>query len=304
MIPGKTRRSRPRVHGPADGGRADPDRPAAETSRPRFASAANRLSNVPLALLHLTPFAALLTGVDGTALALCGTCYLVQMFGITAGYHRYFSHRAYKTGRVFQFVLAWLGCTACQKGPLWWAAHHRLHHRHTDTPADPHSPVAGGVWWAHVGWLLRPECEPTRWSAVRDWVRYPELRWLGRCYVVPPLVSAGVCYAVGGWAGLVWGAGVSTLLSLHAAFLVNSVCHLWGRRRYPTADASRNNLFVAVLTLGEGWHNNHHHCQGSARQGFRWWEVDATYYMIRLLNGVGVVWGVRQPSRSDVQGVP
>jgi stearoyl-CoA desaturase (delta-9 desaturase) len=217
------------------------------------------------------------------------------MVGITAGYHRYFAHRAFKTGRLFQFVLAWLGCTAFQKGPLWWVSHHRGHHRYADAPGDAHSPITGSVWRSHVGWLLGPECDATRWEVVRDWSRYPELRRLDRHYYLPPLVLAGLCFLCGGWAGLVWGAGIATLLSLHATFLVNSACHLWGRRRYETADASRNNLFVALLTLGEGWHNNHHHYQSSANQGFFWWEIDVSYYTICLFRCFGLVWDLRKP---------
>jgi stearoyl-CoA desaturase (delta-9 desaturase) len=218
------------------------------------------------------------------------------MAGITAGYHRYFSHRSYKTGRAFQFVLAWVGCSAAQKGPLWWAAHHRHHHLTSDTPADRHSPVTHSFWRSHVGWILVPDADATDSQAVRDLDRYPELRWLDRHHWVPPLALAGLCFLVGGWSGLVWGFLVSTILCYHATFTVNSLCHLFGRRRYATGDESRNNLFVALLTLGEGWHNNHHHYQVSARQGFFWWEVDITYYVLRALAAVGLIW--------DLHGVP
>jgi stearoyl-CoA desaturase (delta-9 desaturase) len=246
------------------------------------------------ALLHLSPLLILLTGVDARSLTLCGGCYLIQMFGITAGFHRYFSHRAYKTSRLFQFVLAWLGSTAFQGGPLWWVARHRHHHRSSDTPEDAHSPVAHGFWWSHLGWVFSPANDETNWEAVKDLSRYPELRWLDRYHWVPPLSLALVCLLAGGWGGLVWGFLVSDLLSHHATFLVNSLCHLWGRRRFPTTDRSRNNLLVAVLTLGEGWHNNHHHYQSSAHQGFRWWEIDISYYVIRLLAWLRLVWDVRK----------
>lgn len=259
-------------------------------------------------LMHVACLAVFLTGAGVLPLALCAVCYLVQMFGITAGYHRYFSHRSYKTSRPFQFVLAWLGCSATQKGPLWWTARHRHHHRTSDSPEDMHSPVAHGLWWSHVGWVLSPDSDGTDERSVRDLSRYPELRWLDRYHWLPPVLLAGLCFLVGGWAGLVWGFFVSSVLSHHATFLVNSACHLWGSRRYETTDASRNNALVAVLTLGEGWHNNHHHYQSSANQGFFWWEIDVSYYLIRLLETVGLVWDVRTAPadklRSKVTGSP
>jgi stearoyl-CoA desaturase (Delta-9 desaturase) len=229
-------------------------------------------------------------------LTMCAVCYFVQMFGITAGYHRYFSHRSFKTSRVFQFFLGWLGCAASQNGPSWWVARHRHHHRESDRAADLHSPVIYGFWWSHVGWLLAKASDGTDPDLVRDLYRYPEIRWLDRNFWIPPLVLALACFLLNGWSGVVWGFVVSTLLTHHATFTVNSICHLWGRRRYATADASRNNWFVAIITLGEGWHNNHHHYQSSARQGVRWWELDVSYYLIRVLSWVGLVWGVRTPS--------
>lgn len=251
-------------------------------------------------LMHIACLAVFLTGMGLLPLTLCAGVYLLQMFGITAGYHRYFAHRSYKTSRASQFVLAWLGCSATQKGPLWWAAQHRHHHRTSDTEEDLHSPVAHGLWWSHIGWVLSPDSEGTDEQTVKDLSRYPELRWLDRFHWLPGLALAGLCFLAGGWAGLVWGFFVSSVLSHHATFLVNSACHLWGSRRYATADASRNNTLVALLTLGEGWHNNHHHYQSSANQGFRWWEIDVSYYLIRLLAAVGLVWDVRTPPRDKL----
>ncbi|HLJ92258.1 MAG TPA: acyl-CoA desaturase [Gemmataceae bacterium] len=251
-------------------------------------------------LLHVACLAVLLTGTNVLALALCVACYFFQIVGVTAGYHRYFSHRSYKTSRPFQFVLAWLGCSASQKGPLWWAAQHRHHHRTSDTPEDLHSPVSHSLWWSHIGWVLSPASGAADRRLVKDLSRYPELCWLDRYHGLPPLVLAGLCFLVGSWSGLVWGFFVSSVLSHHATFLVNSACHLWGRQRYATADASRNNLFVALLTMGEGWHNNHHHYQSSANQGFRWWEIDVSYYLIRLLACGGLVWDVRKPPRAKL----
>jgi stearoyl-CoA desaturase (delta-9 desaturase) len=259
------------------------------------------LWSVPFLLLHLSPLAIIWVGADVRALVLCGVVYLLQMVGITTGYHRYFSHRTYRTSRAFQFAMAWLGCSAAQKGPLWWAAHHRHHHRTSDTPADRHSPLAHGFWWSHVGWVLAADDGKAR-DKVRDLNRYPELRWLDRNHWVPPLALAGLCFLLGGWSGLVWGSLISTILCYHATFTVNSLCHIFGWRRYKTADTSRNNPLVALLTLGEGWHNNHHHYQSSANQGFRWWEIDVSYYLIRLLACVGLLWGVRKAPRAKVVG--
>ena len=255
---------------------------------------------VGFGLMHVACLGVFVTGANVLALTLCGVVYFLQMVGITAGYHRYFAHRAYKTSRAFQFVLAWLGCSASQRGPIWWAAQHRHHHRTSDTPEDLHSPVAHSLWQSHIGWVFSPESDGTDEQRVKDLIRYPELRWLDHYYWLPPLALAGLCFLLGGWAGLVWGFFVSSVLSHHATFTVNSVCHLWGRRRYATADASRNNLFVALITLGEGWHNNHHYYQSSAHQGFRWWEIDVSYYLIRLLACVGLVHGVRKAPRAKL----
>ena len=251
-------------------------------------------------LLHLACLTVLLTGTTAVDLVLCGVCYFIQMFGITAGYHRYFSHRSFKTGRTFQFVLACIGCSAAQHGPGWWVAQHRRHHRASDTPDDLHSPVVYGFWWSHAGWLLSSGSDATDQTTIKDINRYPELRWLNRFFWVPPLVLAGLCFLIGGWGGLVWGFLISTVLSHHATFTVNSICHLWGRRRYETEDDSRNNFLVALITLGEGWHNNHHHYQSSARQGIRWWEIDVSYYIIRMLGYAGIVWDIRSPPASKI----
>ncbi len=229
------------------------------------------------------------------AIALGVLFYLLRMFGITAGYHRYFSHRSYKTSRWFQFVLAWLGCAAMQKGPLWWAGHHRQHHKHSDDAEDPHSPVVRTVWWAHIGWVVSGRYRQA--PPLPDFAAYPELRWLDRyASWLPGLTLAAVAYLVAGWSGVVYGFIVSTVLLYHATFLVNSVCHLVGRQRYATGDQSRNCWWAALLTMGEGWHNNHHHYPSSARQGFYWWEVDISYYLLRLLAAVGLVWDIREPT--------
>jgi len=237
----------------------------------------------------------LFTGVDVTALILLAATYVIRMFGITGVYHRYYAHRSYKTSRVMQFLLACVGCSALQKGPLWWASHHRQHHRFSDTPDDPHSPHVTSFWWAHVGWVLSEDHVETPWESIRDWGRYPELRWLDRNHWIPGILLAVACFLIGGWTGLIWGFVVSTVLTYHATFAINSVSHLVGRRRYDTSDDSRNNFLLALITLGEGWHNNHHHYQSSANQGFFWWEIDISYYLICLLGFFGLVWDIRKP---------
>jgi stearoyl-CoA desaturase (Delta-9 desaturase) len=254
------------------------------------------LTAVPFLAMHLACLGVFFVEATPVALSLCLATYLLRMFGITAGYHRYFSHRAYKTSRWFQFMLAWLGCSAMQKGPLWWAANHRAHHQHSDMPQDPHSPRIRSFLWSHIGWILAERHDQTNWARVRDWRAFPELRWLNRQHWVPGIVLAVACWLIGGLSGLVWGFFVSTIVLYHATFLVNSVCHCLGWQRYATKDDSRNNWLVAVLTLGEGWHNNHHHYQSSANQGFFWWEIDISYYLLRMLGWVGLVWQIRKPA--------
>ncbi len=273
------------------------------TPRVPSATSAVWLRTSAFVFMHFACLGVFITGVSVLDIVLCGSVYLLQMVGITIGYHRYLSHRSFKTSRVFQFVLAWLGCSAAQKGPLWWAAHHRHHHRTSDTPEDLHSPISHSIWQAHVGWVLSRDSDDTDELKVNDLSRFSELRWLDRYLWGPPFVIGMLCFMAGGWSGLVWGFFVSSVLSHHATFLVNSACHLWGQRRYATADASRNNWFVALLTLGEGWHNNHHHYQSSANQGFRWWEIDVSYYLIRLLALVGLVWDVRTPPPEKLSSI-
>ena len=227
----------------------------------------------------------------GLAVAL----YYLRMFGITAGYHRYFSHRAFKTGRVFQFVLALLGTLSVQKGVLWWAAHHRDHHKYSDRPEDIHSPVQRGFFWSHVGWILSSRYDETKVDRIRDMAKYPELVWLNEWHLVPPLALAGVLYVAGGVPALLWGFFVSTVALWHGTFFINSLAHVFGRRRYATTDDSRNSFSLALLTMGEGWHNNHHFYASTANQGWFWWELDVTYLVLRGLAAVGIVRELRTP---------
>jgi stearoyl-CoA desaturase (delta-9 desaturase) len=252
-------------------------------------------NKLPFIAIHALCIAVFFVPATWTALGLCAGLYFVRMFALTAGYHRYFSHRAYKTSRWFQFVLAWFGCTAMQKGPLWWCAKHRNHHKYSDTDADPHSPVRHGLFWSHVGWVLFESHKTPDREIVKDIARYPELRLLERLHWLPGFCLLGLCYLIDGWSGVVWGFLVSTVLLYHGTFLVNSLCHIVGRRRFATTDDSRNNALVALLTLGEGWHNNHHHYMSSANQGFRWWEIDVSYYLLCLLRLCRIVWDLRKP---------
>jgi stearoyl-CoA desaturase (delta-9 desaturase) len=260
------------------------------------------LKSLPFLGMHVACVAVIFTGVHAIDIALCFFLYFIRMFGITGGYHRYFSHRSFKTSRSFQFVLACLGCSALQKGPLWWSAHHRDHHRFSDTEDDPHSPIVKSIWHSHVGWVLSSENDEANMNIVKDLRRYPELVLLDTLHWVPGILLGVLCFLINGWSGLVVGFVISTVLLYHGTFTVNSLCHLFGRRRFNTTDASRNNSFVAVITLGEGWHNNHHHYQGSARQGIYWWEIDVSYYIIKFLYVFGVVWDIRKPGHHKVQG--
>ncbi len=261
---------------------------------PRDRYPINWVTSWPFLLAHLIPLFAFLTGVTAKAVILGVVLYFGRMFCITAGYHRYFSHRSYRLGRVPQFLLAFGGTTAVQKGPLWWAGHHRDHHRYTDTNRDPHSPQKG-FWWAHVGWILCDAYGDTDLDAIDDFAKYPELRWLNDHDWVGPWSLAIACLLIAGWSGLVVGFFASTVLLWHATFCVNSVAHVMGRRRYATSDTSRNTWFVALLTGGEGWHNNHHHYPACARQGFRWWEYDPTYWLLRIGSMLHIVHDLRQP---------
>ncbi len=222
--------------------------------------------------------------------------YYLRMFGITAGYHRYFAHRTFRTGRIFQFLLAVLAVSSTQKGVLWWAAHHRLHHKLSDKPGDVHSMARDGFFWSHVGWILTRENDVTDETRITDLTRFPELRWLERMYLLPSIALGVLLAAVGGWPALFWGYFVSTVMLWHGTFLINSLCHFIGKARYRTEDDSKNSLVLAILTLGEGWHNNHHHYPRSTTQGFFWWEIDPTYYMLKVLSWVGLVWDLHVPS--------
>ncbi|HLY63048.1 MAG TPA: fatty acid desaturase [Terriglobia bacterium] len=266
------------------------------TAQPRHRT--STLKILPFIGVHLACFAALFIGFRWSYVALAVALYYVRMFFVTAGYHRYFSHRSFKTSRAFQFVLAFLAMTSSQKGVLWWAAHHRNHHRLSDTPEDLHSPSQQGFWWSHLGWILSNKNDETQVEMIRDYYKFPELRWLNAHFLVPPVVLAVALYLVGGWGWLVWGFFISTVVLWHGSFCVNSLAHVFGQRRYITTDTSRNSLLISLITMGEGWHNNHHHYMASVRQGFYWWELDGTFYLLKVLSWFGIVWDLRYPSQA------
>jgi len=261
---------------------------------------------LPFVAIHMSCLGVIYVGWSATALIVAVGLYASRMLAITAFYHRYFAHRTFRTSRALQLVFALLGSSAVQRGPLWWAAHHRHHHAHADRDGDVHSPQREGFLWSHTGWFLARANFPTKMHLVPDWSRYPELRLLDRFDSLVPALLALALYASGsalqrfapeletnGLQLVVWGFCVSTVLLYHATFAINSLAHRCGSRRYATRDSSRNNFALALLTFGEGWHNNHHRYPGCARQGVDWWEVDLTYYFLRLLAAFGLIWDVR-----------
>src|SRR5579883_2153037 len=254
------------------------------------------LSPVPLLAVLLDRIGAFFVLVTWQDWVLAAALYATRMLLVTAGYHRYFSHRSFRMGRVGQFLVAAAGTTAAQKGPLWWAGHHRVHHRFTDRDGDVHSP-RDGFWWSHVGWILSTRYKRADLEAIRDFAAYPELRAVDRFHWVGPWAVGAACFVVGGWGALLVGFLLSTVLLWHGTFVVNSLAHLVGRRRYATPDTSRNSLLITLITGGEGWHNNHHYLPASARQGFAWWEIDPTFYVLRLLAALRIVRDLRGPPR-------
>lgn len=261
---------------------------------------------IPFVGMHLACLMVIWVGVSQIALLVALLSYLLRMFAITGFYHRYFSHRSFKTSRPAQFLFAVLGATAVQRGPVWWAAHHRHHHAHSDLPADPHSPSQHGFIRSHMGWFLTNKGFTPDLSRVRDLLRFPELRLLDRFDIVAPIAYAFGMLMLGsalarhapqfGTSGpqmLTWGFFIATVACYHGTYTINSLSHVFGRQRYDTGDRSRNNWLLALITLGEGWHNNHHHYPAATRQGFYWWEIDMTYYLLRTLSLFGLIWDLK-----------
>jgi stearoyl-CoA desaturase (Delta-9 desaturase) len=261
---------------------------------------------IPFVALHLACFGIIFVGFSWFALLFALALYVIRMFAITAFYHRYFAHKAFKTSRIGQLIFAILGATAVQRGPLWWASHHRNHHAHSDEQTDAHSPYQHGFLWSHIGWFLSRANFSTQLDRVKELAHFPELRFLDRFDIIIPIALGASIYGLGetlqiaaphlntnGLQLFVWGFIVSTVLLYHGTFCVNSLAHVWGKRRYATRDHSRNNALIALITLGEGWHNNHHHFPGSAKQGFYWWEIDFTYYGLKVLAALGIIWDLK-----------
>ncbi len=262
---------------------------------------------LPFILLHLACLTVFFVGFSATALIIAALLYALRMFAITGFYHRYFAHKAFKTSRPVQFIFAFLAASSAQRGPLWWASHHRHHHAYSDKPDDSHSPVQRGFFWSHISWFLTNKNFNPKNERVKDLLIYPELKFLDRFDVIAPLFLAISLYVLGaalesyaphldtsGLQLLVWGFVISTVVLYHMTFTVNSLAHVWGKRRFNTSDQSRNNSLIALLTLGEGWHNNHHHFPSAARQGFYWWEIDLTYYGLKILSALGLIWDLRK----------
>lgn len=271
----------------------------------------NWIRALPFIVLHLGCFGLIFVGVNAVSIAVMLGMYFVRMFAITGFYHRYFSHKSFKTNRVWQFIFALLGASATQRGPLWWAAHHRHHHKYSDQINDTHSPKVHGFFWSHVGWFLSDKNFATQQHLVKDLMRFPELRLLNRFDTLVPIGLIVLLFFVGnflnlhfsslktnGWQLVVWGYFVSTVILFHATCSINSLSHTWGSRSYPTRDQSRNNFLLALITLGEGWHNNHHYYPGSTRQGFKWWQIDITYYLLWLMSKIGIIHDMRPAPNS------
>ena len=257
---------------------------------------------LPFIIVHLTCFAVFWVDIQPIDWIICGALYVIRMFGITAGYHRYFSHRSFKTSRGFQFFFAFLGQSSAQRGALWWAARHREHHKYSDTEQDIHSPVQHGFWYSHVLWIFSKHGRTADYSMIKDFQKYPELVWLDKWDRLPPFILAVLVWMVAGWSGLIVGFFLSTVILFHGTFTINSLSHVIGKQSYITGDNSRNNLLLAIITLGEGWHNNHHHFPSATPQGFRWWQIDITYYILKVLSIFRIVWDLRLPPKHVVEG--
>jgi len=265
-------------------------------------------SEIGFALIHLSPVLVFWTGSTLFDWVLCISLYFVRMFFVTGGYHRYFSHKTYKTSRFIQFLIAFSAETSLQKGALWWAAHHRTHHKYSDQPEDPHSSKLYGFWYSHIGWIIGPDYKKTHFDLIKDYAKFPELRWINKHYLIPPTLLLLLVWIVGGYinsggvisqipmAGLstvIIGFFASTIFLFHGTFSINSLMHMIGKQRYESKDESKNSLILALVTLGEGWHNNHHYYQSSVRQGFFWWEIDITFYILKVLSWFGIIWDLR-----------
>lgn len=255
---------------------------------------------LPFIATHLACISVFWVGCSFKLLLVCFLSYFFRMFAITGFYHRFFSHRSFKTSRVMQFIFAVAGASAAQRGPLWWSAHHRSHHKHSDQERDPHSPTQHGFIWSHIGWFIDEKNFDTNDKYINDLRKYSELVFLNRFDIVVPVLFATGMYFIGGWAYVVWGYFISTVIVYHVTFSINSIAHQYGAKKFSTEDESRNNWLLAILTLGEGWHNNHHFWPSSARQGFKARQVDITYMLLKTLEFFGLIWDLRLPPKAVI----
>ncbi len=280
--------------------------PATDPDNPEEGQRIDWFRTIPFFGLHVMCLGVIWVGWSWTAVAVAAALYFIRMFAITGFYHRYFSHRTFKTNRFWQFIFAAMGSSAVQRGPLWWAAHHRHHHRHSDKEDDAHSPHTHGLLWSHMLWFTAADNYHTRLNEVKDLAKYPELRWLDRFDVAMPVLLATTLFLLGaglnalwpqlgtsGMQMLIWGFFISTVVLFHGTCTINSLSHMMGRTRYKTGDHSRNSFILSLVTLGEGWHNNHHYYPATVRQGFFWWEIDITYYLLKVMSWIGIVWDLR-----------
>lgn len=262
----------------------------------------NWVRTIPFMVLHIACFGVFFVGWSWFAVLFAIGFYFIRMFTITGFYHRYFSHKTFKTNRFWQFIFALIGSSCVQRGALWWAAHHRSHHRYSDSEEDLHSPWQRGFWWSHMGWITCDRSFRTDYSNIKDYAKYPELVFLNRFDILVPILTIVSIFYLGvfleaffpglhtnGLQMLVWGFFISTTVLFHCTVFINSLCHVWGRKRFNTDDQSRNNFWLALITLGEGWHNNHHRYPATVRQGFYWWEVDITYYILKMMSWIGII---------------
>jgi len=254
----------------------------------------NSMKTIVFLTFHLLWILAFWSGASTGALCFATASYFVILFGVFAGFHRYFSHRTFKTSRVFQFLLALLGTLSLQKGVLHWAANHRVHHKYSDKPGDIHSPIINTLYWAHMGWIMSDDHNETKWDKIKDFSKFPELVWLNKNFVgIYVTWCASVLFGLG-FDYLVWGCFINTLVSWHVVFFVNSIMHVWGSRDHDTGDQSRNNIWLTIPLMGENWHNNHHHKPNSASVWFKWYQVDLTFIALAALEKIGLIWDVKK----------
>lgn len=267
---------------------------------------------MPFVLLHLSLLFGLCIPYTKAGLLLCLGSYCIRMFAIGGFYHRYFAHKTFKTSKTIEILFALIGTAAAQRGPIWWAAHHRGHHMFSDTPRDEHSPGQQGFMRSHILWFMSNKNFHTRYQFVKDLTKKKHLNYIDRFDGVIPLCYLGLLALFGyicqhatsihltPFSAMYWGFSVSTVLLLHATFSINSIGHIFGKRPYKTGDKSCNNWLLALLTLGEGWHNNHHYWPASARQGFHWRQIDVSYYGLLLMKALRLIKDVRNVPQSKI----